>query len=699
MRSVLLRSLAVLLVGGSVLAFILYVASTVDSRPPVVTRIELTQHLGADPAVALTTTSVEVAFSEAVDHASAEAAFSVEPAIDGSISWSGTILTFTPADPLPLEAAFTVTVGAGVRDAAGNRTESAATPFEFTTVGSPRVASTAPADGDEAVPLDASVEVVFTTLMDTSSVEAAIEIEPALRFRLRWSGESLTITPDEPLTPDTTYRLAIAATATDLAGTPLEDPLSLAFTTARTGLDVETLFPADGVEGIAPGTPIAVVFDRPLDPDSVDDGLLSIVPEVAGSLEVVPLPGAAGLGDEGARVLRFTPSGPLAATTTFEVALAPGIRSADGGELTETIEWTFTTGAASVTLSNQVVFLTDRAGVANVWAMNPDGTNQRQVTAELSPVTDYAVAPDGRSLVVGDGARLVEQLADGRDRRVLTDASHLEFDPAYSPDGRTIAFGRADAVTGGGLGIWQRGVAGGDAAALAPPDELTGEPTPSPTPSADASPAPPPLLREPAYAPDGGALAYVDGAGRVAIVELPADRLTTAPLRAAGPLIWLPDSSALLVVGERLAAPPADASAHEPMTPVPPLDPAGDTAAGDLEVLRVLRGARTAQATRLPEGATRLAIDGVGRVASVLLEPEASAGTVWISTPGGGSAAPVTGSGTLLATWVAFTPERGTLVASRASAEGGELGISLIDLDTGRAERLTADGTRPRWLP
>ena len=696
MRSVLLRFLAVIVVGGALLAIILYVASTVDSRPPAVVRIELTQHLAGDEAVALTTTSVEVAFSEAVDHASAQEAFGIDPPLDGSFSWSGTTLTFTPTDPLPLESAFTVAVAAGVRDTAGNPTTAATDRFTFTTVGSPAVASTLPADGDDAVPLDAPVTVVFSTLMDTTSVEAALRLTPQQPFTLRWSGETLTVVPEGALEPDTTYRLEIDTTATDLAGTALDEPLELAFTTARPGLDVVTVVPADGVEGIAVTTSIALVFDRPLDPESVDGGQLDITPELAGSLDVVPLPGAAGLVETGERLLRFTPSGPLPANTTYEVTLAPGLRSADGGELTEPIAWTFTTGAPSATLSNQVVFVTDRSGTTNVWAMNPDGTNQRQVTAELSPVSDYAVAPDGRSLVVGDGATLVEQLVDGRDRRVLTDAAHLEFDPTYAPDGRTIAFGRADATTGAGLGIWLRGVAGGDAVALSPPDELTGEPTPSP--SSGASPVPAPLLREPAYAPDGAALAYVDTAGRVAMVELPADRLTTAPVRASGPLTWLPDSSGVLIVGTPLDRPlhERDAPRHEAGTPVQPLDPAG---AADVDVLRLFRGSQRTQATSFADGAARLAVDGGGRVASIVLDRAGSGGQVWISTAGGGAHAAVGANGALHASWVAFTPERGTLIVARSSGDGAPLGIFLVDLDTGRAERLTADGTRPRWLP
>ena len=147
-------------------------------------------------------------------------------------------------------------------------------------------------------------------------------------------------------------------------------------------------------------------------------------------------------------MLRFQPSGPLNPNTTYDVTLLPGLLGADGAGLPAGLSWSFTTGAPTGTLSNQIVFLSDRAGIANLWAMNPDGTNQRQVSAELSPVIDYAVAPDGRAFVVGDGAVIVWQRADGSARRLLTDADVVEFDPAYSPDGGTLVFGRADPVLG-----------------------------------------------------------------------------------------------------------------------------------------------------------------------------------------------------------------------------------------------------------
>src|SRR2546425_9105448 len=88
MRGVLVRSMAVFGVGAAILVGILYYASTVDARPPLVLSIGVTQHLSTDSAVALTTTSIEVVFSEPVQPLTAEGAFRISPATRGAFSWS-----------------------------------------------------------------------------------------------------------------------------------------------------------------------------------------------------------------------------------------------------------------------------------------------------------------------------------------------------------------------------------------------------------------------------------------------------------------------------------------------------------------------------------------------------------------------------------------------------------------------------------
>jgi uncharacterized protein YvpB len=57
--------------------------------------------------------TIHVAFDQPVDHASAEARFSIKPAVAGKFSWSGNTLTFTPAG-LGYQTPYTYAVASGV---------------------------------------------------------------------------------------------------------------------------------------------------------------------------------------------------------------------------------------------------------------------------------------------------------------------------------------------------------------------------------------------------------------------------------------------------------------------------------------------------------------------------------------------------------------------------------------------------------
>jgi hypothetical protein len=696
-RRVALRWIAVIAAGMAVLAAVLWVATTVDARPPEVAGYRLTQPLTGEGDRALITTSIEVTFSEVVDHASAEAALDVEPRVEGATSWGGTTLIFTPAEPLPLETRFEVTVDAGVVDRAGNRSTDPAPAFSFETAGRPEVVETEPAPDADEVPLDASVRLTFSTLMDTPSVEAALRLTPDIDHELRWSGELLEIVPAEPLRPDTRYRVRIAADAADVAGVALDEPFEVSFRTIAVGLEPSLVIPADGTDGISVRTPMAVLFEEPIDPDSISDETLAISPEVDGSLELIAAAEGDGDPDE-LRLLRFVPSAPLPPNTTFEVELAAGVADVAGGQLGEPLAWSFTTGAPLATLSNQIVFLSARSGITNLWTMNADGTGQRQLSAELMPVTDYAVAPDGRSFVVGDGRRLLLGRPDATEPRLLTDDGVIEFDPAYSPDGSLIAFGRASADGGEGLGLWQVQVGGGDDRQIELPDELLRSPRPSPSGVPPAN-----LLRAPRYAPDGTAVAFVDEGGRIGIVELPAARLTTTALNALGPPVWLPDSSGIMVAGipdpvDRAAATGRDEGR------VPPLDPVDAGVAADaLDALRVgflPRSGLELEGTALGEGAARLAVDAEGRIAAIRLgTAPAGAGRLEIAEAPDIAPRPVASGTGLLATAVAFAPEAGQLAVALVDAAGRETGIWQLALDPNGTERLAEDGSRPLWLP
>jgi WD40 repeat protein len=681
-----------LVLGATALGAILYYASTVDGRGPTVVGVSLTQHLSQDPRQALTTTSIEVDFSEPVEHATAEAAFAISPAVEGAFSWSASSLTFTPAARLPLRTSFEVSVASGVRDRAGNAMTRATDPFAFETVGNPTVVSSQPIDAAEAIPLDAPIVVEFSTLMDTASVEAAIRLSPSSDVSLRWSRERLTIEPSAPWQPNRRYALTVGIGARDQAGTPLAQPFRLTFTTATAGLESTALVPSDTAAGISVFTPIAVVFDQPLDPDSVQDDILTVVPDVAGSLDAIAPPGAAGLRDPVARILRFQPSGPLDPNTTYEVTLAPGLRGMDGAAMPAGLSWTFTTGAPGATLSNQVAFLSDRGGIANLWAMNPDGSNQHQLSAELSPVTSYAVAPDGRSFLTGDGAAIVWQRADGSARRNLTDPAVLEFDAAYSPDGTTITFARADPVRGSSLGLWMSDADGSDPKPIELPGDASASPLPSPS-------TPVPLLRTPRLSPDGTAVAFVDEAGMVGILELESQQLLTASFVALSEPIWLADGGGVIVDG----LPAGSAIGPQPARPgeaVPTLDPAARTlSATQLATLRMVRLDRSATAVRATgfgSGVIRPAADPNGGFAYLRLAGGAlDSGTPWVTSTLDDPGREIPGPTAAPPAWLAFAPDGRSLVIGQADPGG----VWLMDVATGSAHRLSQDGWLPRWLP
>lgn len=677
MRAVILRSVAVIGAGAVVLAGVLYVASTVDARPPEVVAISVTQPVGGDAQIALITTSIEVAFSEPVDEAAATA-LSIEPDVDGATSWSGSTLIFTPDHALALEAEYAVSVVDGIRDLAGNEMSELPPTFRFRTAGRPTVVETDPVDGATDVPTDTPMRIRFSALMDTASVEDGLRFEPAVSHELRWSGELLEIVPSVALRPDSEYELVIDGSSADVAGVELGEAVSVRFRTIAPGLAIESVVPADEVDGIAPTTPIAVVFDRPIDPDSVDGDTLAIIPDVAGSLEVVGLPGDPVTDDGSGRVLRFTPSSELPATTTFEVELAAGVSGTDGGGLAGAQSWTFTTGAGGATVSNQITFVSERSGVANVWTMNADGTGQRQVSAELTPIVDYAVAPDGSSLVVGDGRTLVYLRPDGSGRRVLTGDEHWDVDPTYSPDGQEVAFARMDAADGTGLGLWEWRIGGGAPEPIELPADSGSSPEPASSAGADRA-----AHRAPRYAPGGDAIAFIDLDGSAGLLELDDAQLKLVPFAGSASPIWLADGSAVLLTG----SPDDDATADALEAPVLPLEPGAADA-----VFRLGRTATRATDTAFGAGWRVLAVAADGTIAYAT--DEGALGTT--TSVNAIDAPPAARSGRVIA--AAFAPGEATMVIEVEDIDGGPR-LELVDLDTGRRTPLVPDGSRPRWLP
>jgi hypothetical protein len=472
-------------IAGLVLvAAVIYNATTVDRVPPSF-QIKLSAP-APDGKLALTLTSVDVVFSEEVRHPTAEGAFSVTPYVAGSYHWQGTTLIWTPSEKLPLSATFKIHIAAEIQDLAGN-SQGNTGDMTFTTVGAPTVKSVSPDNQTQSVAVDSTIQITFDRQMDTQKVLASLSIEPVVPYTSTWNGPILTITPNYPLSFSTIYSVKIGDQAVDTDGTRLA-PYTTTFKTVEMGLRVSALVPAPNVAGVSVRTPIAVFFDGPIDASSVS-GAIHLTPPVSGTTSVVTLPDdreasispstsaspspTTSSAVSGAnRVLVFTPDQPLAAHTTYTVSMSSSVRRTDGQASSEQ-SWTFTTGEPPANALNQIAFLSDRGGVANVWLMNPDGSNQRQVTAELVPVSGFDISGDGNTIAYGSGGVVKRMGIGGDNLQTLTAAGSFEYAPTFIPDGTALVVGRRDS-RGADQGYWLIPLVSGEDQKQVAPDGAPG---------------------------------------------------------------------------------------------------------------------------------------------------------------------------------------------------------------------------------
>lgn len=99
---------------------------------------------------------------------------------------------------------------------------------------------------------------------------------------------------------------------------------------------------------------------------------------------------------------------------------------------------------------SQLAFASDRTSLMQIWIMNADGTQQRQVTNMRDGACQPSWSPDGLRLVFTSpcpgkqdmypGSSLYIINADGTELVPLPPSLEGHFDPSWSPNGRYIAF-------------------------------------------------------------------------------------------------------------------------------------------------------------------------------------------------------------------------------------------------------------------
>ena len=658
----------------AVLVAILYNAIMVDRIPPTYS-IHVSNSSASGPVPALN--SVDVDFSEAVRHDTAEQAFSVSPNVSGSFHWQGLKMIFTPSSKLPLSTTFHVHIAAGVQDLAGNP-QGGTGDLDFTTVGAPRVTDVSPATGALSIGVDTPILITFDRLMDTQKVIAGLQVTPDFTYQASWNGAVLSIAPTRPLQYGTTYSIKVGDPAVDTDGTKLLAYVTN-FKTVDMGLRVTALIPAPNVAGVNIDSRIAVFFDGPIDPASIREAI-KLTPPVSGSISAIALPDDRGPvagpsatpTGSSASVLVFTPDNPFPPHTTYSVTMASTVKRTDG-QVAAAQAWSFTTGEAPTNALNQIAFISDRGGVNNVWLMNPDGSNQREVTAELVPISGFDVSGDGTTMVYGAGGVVKKMSIGGDNLQTLTSSGNYEYAPVITPDGTGVIVGRRDGQ-GADLGYWRYSLAGGAGTIQVAPDgapdlgslALGGD-------GLTGQPGTPAWSGRAAFSTDGAAMLIVRGSDNV--VELVDPKGVVKPqkldLVAASRPVWVQLDGAFYVCAT---------------------DDSGTTWSYN----KVTTAGVTSRI-----GSSMSDIAASGRAMALQVKSPDGFVHVAYAVQAGDSPTLLATDSSFVEMSPSFSPSGATIVFGRVGSQslGISAGIWTVKPDGTGLTNLSTDGGYPRWLP
>lgn len=219
-----------------------FYTGAIDTTPPeVVATIPLANSIDVPPKVSLTIKFSESMYPSSINTDTILLFNAANDRVEGTVSQSGDIVTFTPLDTLADSSQYNAMVTTGVMDMFGNALESDYS-WTFTTgvldVIPPTVTSTSPLNNDTGIAIETLLTITFSEAMDETTINASsflLEDSQGNPIDGTVSGGN-TFRPYTSLELNETYTATITTAVTDNAGNPLAVPYSWRFTTTEDGV-------------------------------------------------------------------------------------------------------------------------------------------------------------------------------------------------------------------------------------------------------------------------------------------------------------------------------------------------------------------------------------------------------------------------------------------------------------------------------
>ncbi len=258
-------------------------ASEPDEQAPTVISVE-----PENEAIGIAIdTNILVNFSEPIDITSVSDASVIlrTPAfsnnIQAQVTIDGSVMTIDPTVDLEGGSEYTLILGTGLLDLAGNELdEEVVSTFitEFLDEEPPTVVSIVPENDAKRIELEANIVVTFSEAIDMNSVTAesvGLTIQnnsDRLSINVSIENNILTVDPELVLEEGTSYSLTVETTVTDLAGNELAEIFTSGFTTLssdNTGPTIQNYSVANNEMAVPVDASITITFDEPIEENSL----------------------------------------------------------------------------------------------------------------------------------------------------------------------------------------------------------------------------------------------------------------------------------------------------------------------------------------------------------------------------------------------------------------------------------------------
>ncbi|MGJ4753495.1 Ig-like domain-containing protein [Leptospira kmetyi] len=310
-------------------------------------------------------TSIQVTFNAAFDSATITSSTFIlhknGVPIQANLTLSETSAVLTPNANLSSSTTYTVEIKKDIQSTTGKSLKEDLT-WNFTTSAlvdavAPMLSLRTPSIGASLVPDNTSIQIAFSETVDCTTVDnstfilkndATLVIEPST---VNCFGSNATLVPNNPLLPNTTYRVNVLSFISDLANNPIL-PQTWTFTTGAgpdsTPPSLSFSSPGPGATAVSVNTGISVAFSETIQCGTIAGNLtLDDNPMLPGLVAVnVSCSGT---------TASIVPTAALSYNTTYTVNVSNGITDLANNPTANT-SWTFTTGTAPDSTAPTVTF-------------------------------------------------------------------------------------------------------------------------------------------------------------------------------------------------------------------------------------------------------------------------------------------------------------------------------------------------------